>query len=53
MSPMDPAGEHFIQAEKLRELRLKLAETSDEPQRHIILRQIEELEEQSKHQLNR
>ena len=53
MSPMNPANEHFIQAEKLRELRLKLAATSDEPQRHIILRQIEELEEQSKSRLNR
>jgi hypothetical protein len=27
---------------------LKLAETTDEPQRHVILRKIEELEEESK-----
>lgn len=51
MRPMDPASEHFSQAEKLRRLRLQLAQTSDEPQRHLILRQIEELEEQSKNQL--
>lgn len=51
MRPMDPAGEHYIQAEKLRQLRLQLAQTSDEPKRHIILRQIEELEEESKNQL--
>ena len=30
------------------ELRLQLAQTTDEPQRHVILRQIEELEEESK-----
>jgi hypothetical protein len=51
MRPTDPASEHFSQAEKLRQLRLQLAETTDEPQRHIILRQIEELEERSKNQL--
>jgi len=53
MYPTDQASEHFVQAEKLRQLRLKLAAMSDEPQRHIILRQIEELEEQSKSQLKR
>ena len=51
MYPTEPASEHFSQAEKPRQLRLQLAETTYEPQRHIILRQIEELEEESKHQL--
>jgi hypothetical protein len=48
MCPTAPASEHFGQAEKLRQLRLQLVETTDEPKRHIILRQIEELEEESK-----
>lgn len=48
MFPRDPASERSSQAEKLRRLRLQLAEVTDEPQRHIILRQIEELEEESK-----
>jgi hypothetical protein len=48
---MDSGGEHFTHAEKLRELRVQLAETSDEPKRHVILRQIEELEEEAKSQL--
>ena len=43
MRPTDPTSEHFSQAEKLRQLRLQLAQTTDEPQRHVILRQIEEL----------
>jgi len=51
MRPTDPTSEHFCQAEKLRQLRLQLAQASDEPQRHVILRQIEELEEESKNQL--
>ncbi len=53
MSPTETPIEHFTQAEKLRQLRLQLAETTDEPQRHLILRQIEDLEEQSKAQLGR
>jgi hypothetical protein len=53
MNPMDPTSEHFGQAQKLRELRLQLAAATDEPQRHIILRQIEELEEQAKQQFKR
>lgn len=48
MPSVDPSSEHFTQAETLRALRLKLAETVDEQQRHIILRQIEEIEEQAK-----
>jgi len=51
MNPIGPNGEHYGHAEKLRELRLKLAATSDEPQRHLILRQIEELEQAAKDQL--
>lgn len=48
MNPTNAVGEDYVQAERLRELRLQLAETSDEPQRHIILRQIEELEDEAK-----
>ena len=51
MGLMDATSEHSSQAEKLRKLRLQLAETTDEQKRHIILRQIEELEEQSRRQL--
>ena len=51
MRPTDPASEHFNQAEKLRQLRLQLAATTDEPQRHVILRQIEELEDESRNRL--
>ncbi|HTT49322.1 MAG TPA: hypothetical protein VMG39_15140 [Pseudolabrys sp.] len=51
MRPTDPTSEHFSQAEKLRQLRLQLAQTTDEPKRHIIMRQIEELEEGFKEQL--
>ena len=42
------ASEHLSQAEKLRKLRLRLAETTDEQKRHMVLRQIEALEEESK-----
>lgn len=48
MCPMEQDGEHFVLAEEIRRLRLKLAKTSDEPQRHIILRQIEALEEEAR-----
>ena len=51
MRPSEVVTEHFSQAEKLRRLRLQLAKTSDEPQRHVILRQIEELEDEAKIQL--
>jgi hypothetical protein len=51
MRPTESTSEHSSQAEKLRRLRLQLADTTNEPQRHIILRQIEELEEESKNQL--
>ena len=44
-------SEHLSQAEKLRKLRLQLAETTDEQKRHMVLRQIEALEEESKSQL--
>lgn len=37
----------FSQAEKLRKLRLQLAETTEEQKRHIILRQIEALEQEN------
>jgi hypothetical protein len=47
---MNPHSEHSVQAEKIRELRLKLADTDDEAERHVILRQIEELEDQAKPQ---
>ena len=48
MSPTDLTRERSGQAEKLHQLRLQLAKTTDEPQRHLILRQIEELEEEAK-----
>lgn len=51
MCPMEQDGKHFILAERIRHFRLKLAETTDEPQRHIILRQIEALEEEAKNAL--
>jgi len=44
-------SEHSSHAEKIRQLRLQLAETADEQKRHKILRQIEALEEESKSQL--
>ena len=40
--------EHLSQAEKIRKLRIQLTKTTDEQKRHIILRQIEALEEESK-----
>jgi hypothetical protein len=49
MSPPDPTSEHFIYAEKLRHLRQQLTETTDHLQREEILRQIEEIEEESKY----
>lgn len=48
MSPIDPTGEHFILAEKLRLLRLKLVGETEVLQREELLKQIEEIEEQSK-----
>ncbi len=41
-------GNQFVRAETLRQLRLQLAETDDEPTRHVLLRQIEALEEEDK-----
>jgi hypothetical protein len=48
MRPTNPASEHFIHAEKLRDLRLQLADTADHSRRQEILRQIEEIEEELK-----
>ena len=48
MSPIDPTGEHFILVEKLRLLRLKLVGETEVLQREELLKQIEEIEEQSK-----
>ena len=48
MHPTNPTSEHFIHAEKLRNLRLQLAETIDHSRREEILRQIEEIEEELK-----
>ena len=50
MRPTDPTSEHFIHAEKLRQLRQQLAETTDQLQRKEIARQIEEIEEGSNNQ---
>ena len=47
MTLIDPA-DHFVRAETLRQLRLKLAETQTEQERHVLLRQIEALEEEAK-----
>jgi len=47
---MDPTSEHFIHAEKLRQLRQQLVETTDQLQRKEILKQIEEIDEQLKNQ---
>ncbi len=52
MNPMDAAGDDFVRADKLRRLRLQLAETTEEAQRHVILRQIEELEDEAKRKLS-
>lgn len=49
MSLMDPA-DHFVRAETLRQLRLQLAETEDEQERHFLLRRIEALEDEPKQQ---
>jgi len=46
MRPTDPTSEHF-RAQKLQQLRQQLAETTDHLQRKEILRQIEEIEEES------
>jgi hypothetical protein len=46
MCPADPTSEHFIHAEKLRQLRQQLSETSDELQRKELLSQIREIEEE-------
>ena len=50
MRPTNPTSEHFIHAEKLRDLRLQLAETADHLRRKEILRQIEDVEDESKDQ---
>ena len=52
MRPTDPTSEHFIRAEKLRQLRQQLAETTDQVQRKEIVRQIEEIEEGSNNQFH-
>jgi hypothetical protein len=46
MCPVDPTSEHFIHAEKLRQLRKQLSETSGELQRNELLSQIREIEEE-------
>ena len=53
MRPTDPSGDHFIRAEKFRQLRQQLAETTDQLQRKEIARQIEEIEEGSNDQFQR
>jgi hypothetical protein len=50
MRPMNPTSEHFIYVEKLRDLRLQLAETDENLRRDVILRQIEEIEDELKNQ---
>ena len=50
MRPTDPTSEHFIHAEKLRQLRRQLTGTTDHLQRDEILRQIDEIEEEFKNQ---
>ena len=45
MSPTNATSEHFIHAEKLRQLRQQLTETIDQSRREEILRQIDEIEE--------
>jgi len=42
----NPTGEHFIHAEKLRQLRQQLAKTTDPLMQKEILRQIEEIDEE-------
>jgi hypothetical protein len=46
MCPANPTSEHFIHAEKLRQFRQQLSETSDELQRKELLSQIREIEEE-------
>jgi hypothetical protein len=48
MSAIDQISEHFIYAEKLRQLRQQLMETIDHSRRAQILRQVEEIEEELK-----
>ncbi len=49
MTALNPSGQ-FARAETLRQLRLQLAETEDEQKRHVLLRQIEALEEEARSQ---
>jgi hypothetical protein len=51
MCPTNPSSEHFIHAEKLRQLRQQLVETTDQLQRKEILMQIEEIDEELKNQV--
>jgi hypothetical protein len=44
--PMDPMSEHFVHAEKLRQLRQQLSKTSDGLKQKEILSQIREIEEE-------
>ncbi len=44
------ASEHSSHAEKICKLRLQLAKTADEQKRHMILKQIEGLEEELRSQ---
>jgi hypothetical protein len=53
MQPTNPTSEHFIHAEKLRDLRLLLAETSDHLRQEEILRQIADIEEELKSPIKR
>jgi hypothetical protein len=48
MQPTNPTSEHFIHAEKLRNLRQQLAATSDHLRQEEILRQIEEIDDELK-----
>jgi hypothetical protein len=48
VSAIDPTGKHFILADKLRQLRLKLVGETEALQREELLKQIEEIEDQSK-----
>ncbi len=50
---MDPTSQHFIYAEKLRNLRQQLSDATDELQRKQILRQIEEIDEEIKGKPNK
>jgi len=42
----NPTSEHFIHAEKLRQLRQQLVKTTDPLKQKEILRQIEEIDEE-------